>query len=354
MHKRFYKLIGYSYTGNVLSLRTAIILFIASVLLGVFGYMLIEGYDWVEALYMTIITISTVGFTEVEPLSSNGQIFTSLLIILNIGVFAYSVSAFTSYVIEGEIFKKMHIRLIHQEIDKLNQHVILCGYGRYGREIVEHFHQHNISFVVIDNSADKIAAIQQSKDRILYIEGDATQDEILEQAGIQRAHSLISALPDDADNVFAVLTARQANQTLNIISRVKEARTSAKLRLAGADHIIMPEQIGGFYMATLVSKPGAVEFFSFITNKYESDISFEEIVYENVPAFCKDKTISELHIRRETGFNIIGYKSPNSRYTVNPAPDTRLIPGSSFIVLGSRQQLDALKKYMDRLSMESA
>jgi len=350
---RFEKLIGYSYTGNVLSLKTGIGLFVASILMGVIGYMIIEDYTLVEALYMTIITISTVGFTEVEPLTSNGRIFTSFLIILNIGIFVYSTSAFTSYVIEGEIFKKMHIRLIHQEIDNLKDHIILCGYGRYGKEIMDHFQQHEIPFVIIDHNPDKIKEIQQSEERILYIEGDATQDDILEKAGISRARALISALPDDADNVFTVLTARQANKEINIISRVKESRTSSKLKLAGADHIIMPEQIGGFYMATLVSKPGAVEFFSFITNEYESDISFEEIVYEKVPHFCRNKTIADLHIRRETGCNIIGYKSPNSRYTVNPAPDTQLIPNSSFIVLGSRQQLEALGKYMDRLAKEN-
>lgn len=336
----------YQVPSSFLSLRVALILLIAELLISQFGFMILESYSFAEAFYMTIITISTVGFTEVQPLSTAGRIFTSGLILTNIGIFAYVLSVFTFYVIQGEIFKSMHLNLISSSIDKLSGHVILCGYGKYGREIALHFHKHDVPFVVIENDPQKIEEMQKSEDRILYLEEDATHDEVMVKAGIARANAMISSLPDDSDNVFAVLTARQLNPKLTIISRSKDFRSQKKLLMAGANHVVMPEQIGGFYMATLFSKPGAVEFFSYITNEYQSDIGFEEITYADLPVDCQGKSLRELHIRKETGSNIIGYKAPDGHYEVNPSPDTTLQEGSSFIVLGNSRQLNRLKDYL--------
>ncbi len=337
--------IGYTYKGSIITLRTALLLLLASITIGTIGFILIEEYSFIEAFYMTIITISTVGFTEVEPLSDTGRLFTSLLIVTNIGIFAYALYAFTNYFIEGEIFKKMHIRLIENRIQQLKDHIIICGYGRYGQEISEHFAMHKFPYVVIDIASDTIEEIQGNDEAILYIEGDATNDDVLLKAGIKNAKTLVTALPDDTDNVFAVLTARELNKNINIISRVSRLRAASKLKLAGANHTIMPEQIGGFYMATLVTKPGAVEFFSFLTNKYESDILFEEIKYEDVQSHYQGKSIEELKIRKVTGCNIIGYKSPTDQYIVNPEPSTILVPGTSFIAIGSHTQIETLRNY---------
>ncbi len=326
--------------------RVAGMLLLADVVISLLGFMIIESYSFIEALYMTMITISTVGFTEVQPLSSAGQIFTSLLIVANIGIFAYVLAVFSYYVIQGEVFKNMHLNMIKSSIEQLHDHVILCGFGKYGREISHHFSQHGIPFVVLELDPEKVEQIQKSEDKILYLAEDATHDEVLLRAGIKRANALISALPDDSDNVFAVLTARQLNPKLNIISRAKELRSQKKLLMAGADHVVMPEQIGGFYMATLVSKPGAVEFFSFITNEYRSDIGFEEVTYEDMPEYCRNNSLRDLNIREQTGANIIGYKSPDSTYHVNPPPDTVLSPGASFILLGSNEQLEKLRSYL--------
>lgn len=340
-----YVLVGYTYKGSIITLRRAFWLSLASIVSGTIGFVIIEGYNTIEAFYMTIITISTVGFTEVKPLSDGGRLFTSLLIIANIGIFAYALYAFTDYIIEGEIFKKMHIRLIENRIQQLKGHIIICGYGRYGQEISEHFTTHKFPFVIIDSSSEKIEEIQRSDEAILYVEGDATHDETLIKAGIHKARTLVTALPDDTDNVFAVLTARELNKEITIISRVTRAMAARKLKLAGANHTIMPEQIGGFYMATLVTKPGAIEFFSFLTNDYESDILLEEIKYEDVPKPYQGKSIADMQIRKVTGCNIIGYKSPNSKYIVNPKPDTILVPDTSFIVIGNYQQIEALRGY---------
>lgn len=339
----------YTLPSSFLSTKIAANLFVAELVVGVLGFMLIEKYTLLEAFYMTVITVATVGFAEVRPLDASGQLFVSIFILTNIGVFAYILAVFTYYVVQGEIFKFMHNNVIEREIQKLTQHVILCGYGRYGQEIAEHLKKVNIPFIIIDNNAERIEAIQQSEEKFLYIHGDATHDEILLKAGIKKAMAVISAMPNDMSNVFTVLTARQLNETVNIVSRVAHYKSEQKLKLAGANHVVMPEQIGGFYMATLISKPGAVEFFSFITNEYESDIGFEEIAFEDAPERCKNSSIGELHLRRETGVNIIGYKSPEGKYIINPTPATILIPKSSFIVFGDREQLGKLHSLLEEM-----
>lgn len=313
---------------------------------GIVGFMLVEGYNLREAIYMTIITLSTVGFQEVRPLSPAGQIFAILLILLNLGIFAYGISVVTGFIVRGELFKKFHLNMIENKIAKLDQHIIVCGYGRYGRQVVDHLLHHSIPFVLIEKDEENIQQIQGSEQKILYIEGDATNDENLLAAKITSAKALISALPEDTDNLFTVISARQMNPTINIISRCATKRTERKLKQAGANHVIMPDSIGGFYMASLISSPGAVEFFSLISREYESDIGFEEISYDHMPEPCQGMTIRQLRIRRNTGANIIGLREPSGNFVVNPVPDTMLLPGSSFIVLGTDQQIKNLKTYL--------
>lgn len=327
---------------RILNFKAALYLLGLEMVLGTIGYVLLEGYDWIDATYMVIITISTVGFMEVEPLSLTGRLFTSFLILLNIGVFAYFLAVFSYYIQEGELFKNWFLKRMQKAIDSLDNHVILCGYGKYGKEISLNLLGHNIPFVVIDQSPEKIERLQHSDTPLLFIEGDATQDETLISAGILRAKAIISALADDSDNLYIVLTARQISPRLNIISRATEPRSGKKLMKAGANHVVMPEQIGGFYMATLVSKPGAVEFFSFITSENQSDIGFEEIRYANLPAKIRGLAIKDLHLRRETGVNIIGFRDGDGHYQINPLPEVALKPGCSFIVLGSEEQLKKL------------
>jgi len=330
---------------SVLSNQLALTLILGEFLVGTAGYMWLEGYSFREAFSMTTITVATVGYGAVRTLSPAGEWFSSFLILLNIGIFTYALAVFSYYVINGEIFRNMHLKSIYNKIDALRDHVIICGYGRYGREISQNFLHHRTPFVVVESNPAIIEEIQQNGEQLLYIADDATHDETLLRAGITRAKALITALPDDSENVFIVLTARQLNPNLNIISRATAAKSQRKLRLAGANHVIMPEQIGGFYMATLVSKPGATEFFSYITRESESDIEFEEIHFRNMPSSCQGKSIRELHIRREAGANIIGFKHSDGSYIVNPGPETVLTEDSSFILLGTRVQLEAMRTY---------
>lgn len=332
---------------KILNFKVALCLLGIEMVTGIAGYMLLEGYDWVEAVYMVVITISTVGFMEVEPLSAAGRLFTSFIILLNIGIFAYFLAVFSYYILEGEFFKNWFLKRMQKAINDLDNHVVLCGYGRYGKEISLNLLRHNIPFVVIDHATDKIDRLQHNDPPLLYIEGDATQDETLTDAGIKRAKAIITALADDSDNLYIVLTARQLNPRLDIISRAMEPKAGKKLMKAGANHVVMPEQIGGFYMATLVSKPGAVEFFSFITSENQADIGFEEISYERLAPEFRSLPIHELHLRHRTGVNIIGYRDAEGRYQVNPAPDVHLTPGCSFIVLGSELQLNSLHALLE-------
>ncbi|MEO1627161.1 MAG: NAD-binding protein, partial [Bacteroidota bacterium] len=250
----------YTFSGSYLNLRFAVLLFAAEVLIGTMGFVYIEQYDWLEAFYMTIITVSTVGYTEVQELSDDGRLFTSILILVNIAIFAYIVSAVTSFLVKGEFFRKMHINVIDRKISELEQHIILCGYGRYGKEVAEQFLKHDVEFVLIEKNHDRVVDIQRSPEKLLYIEGDATNDDVLVKAGIDRAKALLTTLSDDTSNVFTVLSARQMNPALNIISRASSPQSGKKLELAGSNQVIMPDQIGGFYMATMVNKPGTVEF----------------------------------------------------------------------------------------------
>ncbi len=328
-----------------MSLKLAFLLFFIEVVGSSLFYMFYEGYSIIESVYMTVIIISTVGFGEVKSLSTGGQMFTTFLILINVGIFAYALSAFTYYVIQGELFKKMYLDKIDKKLDKLKDHVIICGYGRYGKEIASNFLDHNVPFVVIEHNEDKINRIREGRE-ILFIYGDSTDDDILIKSGIHRAKALISALEDDTENLYTMLSVRELNPKINLISRAQNKRAQHKLLLAGASHVIMPEQIGGFYMATLVNKPDAAEFFTFITRESDSDMGYEAIHYEDLPKHCIDKTIEELNLRRETGVNIIGFKSIENKYVVNPGPETILIPGSSFIVLGNTSQLKKLKEYL--------
>ncbi len=222
-----------------------------TIIIGIVGFEIIEGFSFLDAFYMTIITVATVGFQEVHPLSEGGRIFTAFLIITSFGTFAYAVTAISKYVVDGEFNQYFKNKKVSSAIDKLENHVIICGYGRNGRQAAHVLKKHNTRFVVIEEKKDIVSSITH-RFSDLVLEGDATQDEILEKAGIVRAKALITTLPTDADNLFIVLSARTLNPQLTIISRASEDNSDKKLKLAGADNVIMPDKIGGAHMASLV------------------------------------------------------------------------------------------------------
>jgi voltage-gated potassium channel len=305
---------------------------------GIVGYIWIEDYSFVDSVFMTIITVATVGYREVRELDTAGKVFTSLLIVFSIGTFAYAISFITRYVIEGEFQTYFKHYQVNKEIQKLSGHVIVCGYGRNGKQACEQLRSGNEKFVVIESNP-KAVEIMSQEVGLLFIEGDATQDDILAEAGLERAKALITALPSDAANVFVVLTARDKNPKLKIISRASEDASEHKLKRAGADNVIMPDKIGGTHMAALVTKPDVLEFIDHITGRI--NIRLEEIHFSNLPESMRNKTIRELEIR-----NIIGFKTVDGDYVINPPPDTIMLPDAKLFVLGTQEQVSKFKSIL--------
>ena len=314
-------------------------------LIGTIGYVLIDSYTWFDAFYMTIITVATVGYGEVKPLTDSGKIFTALLILTSFGTFAYAVSSITKFVFEGEFNDFYKNRKLNSTIEKLSDHVIICGYGRNGRQAAQVLKKHNQRFVVVEND-QKLTSTLNHKHSDLIVLGDGTQDEILIKAGIMRAKALITTLPVDADNVFIVLTARNLNKNLTIISRASEDNSDTKLKIAGANNVIMPDRVGGAHMASLVMKPDVIEFIDTITAEGGNNISLEEISFTNMPDALKDKTLKDLEIRNKSGANIIGFKTATGEYIINPSADTQIIANSKLFVLGTPEQIIVLKQLL--------
>ena len=321
----------------------AIALILSITLIGVIGFMLIEGYRLLDAFYMTIITIATVGFQEVHPLSDPGRLFTAFLIVTSFGTFAYSITAISKYVVDGEFNLYFKNKRLTKEISKLEGHVIICGYGRNGKQAAHVLKKHNQRFVVIEQKKTVITKMSE-KYRELVLEGDSTRDEVLENAGIAKARALITTLPVDADNLFIVLSARALNPKLTIISRASDDNTDKKLKIAGATNVIMPDKIGGAHMASLVMKPDVIEFIDFITGQGGDQISLEEITFNNLPDHFKNKTIRDLEIRNKSGANIVGFKTAQGEYIINPSPDTLVIHDAKLFVLGTSEQIAKLKE----------
>ena len=263
----------------------------AIILIGIAGFMVIEGFSLLDALYMTVVTVTTVGYEEVHQLSKAGMIFNMFLIISSFATFAYALAKLTQYVVDGEINKFFKNRKIMSAIKELKDHVIICGYGRNGKQAAKILGHHKVKFVVIENNDERIEKELSKKDAILYIQGDATDDDVLLSAGIERAKALITALPEDADNVYIVLSARSLSNSIQIISRSSNPGSGTKLRKAGADSVISPDKIGGTHMATLVSKPDVIEFIDYLSGEGDS-IHLESVGYEILPAELRDKTFA--------------------------------------------------------------
>jgi voltage-gated potassium channel len=309
---------------------------------GFLGYLFLFDFTIVNAIYMTVITISTVGFSEVVPLTDEGKIFTIFLILTSISVFGYAVSAFSEALASGDFFKQIKLKRVQRKIDKLKNHTIVCGYGRNGMQAIVKLKNYQKEFVVIEKNKELIKVLDEES--ILYIEGDATTDEALNSAGIINACNLITALPSDADNLFVVLTASQLNKGCKIISRASNESSYSKLKIAGANNVIMPDKLGGAHMASLVVTPDVLEFVDRLTIEGETTANLEEVSVNDLPKIYLDKTILDLDLRKKTGCNVIGYKKVDGSYIINPEISIKLVADSSLIVLGRPEQIVKLRE----------
>ena len=304
--------------------------------------MIIEDDGFLNALYMTVITVSTVGFGEIHKLSDAGKIFTIFLIISSFTTYAYALTTISTHFFEGQL-QFFLTGYKSKTIKKMQDHVIVCGYGRNGHQVVKELQAQGQSCIVVDSDPKSVS---EEKGKLLFVVGDATQDEVLLKANIKFAKSLITTLPMDADNLYVVLTARSLNPGLNIISRGAIGSSEKKLRMAGVDSVVMPESVGGAHMADLVTRPDIIEFMEHVSVHGEDPTMLEEIVCPELPEEVKSKTIYEIGIRRKTGANIIGYKTTDGRYILNPTADTRVIPGSKLFVLGTPDQIADMKEIL--------
>ena len=321
-------------------LNIAIFLLSILILSGIVGFKIISGFSWIDSIYMTIITITTVGFGEVQPLDSQSKLFTVGIILTSAVTVGYALKVITEYLISKNDINELKQKKMQKTIDNLSGHIIICGYGRNGKQAAKKLKAHNHNFVVIEKSEQIIQKIKG--DNLNCIFGDANEDDILINAGIDRASCLISALPNDSENVFVVLSARQINPNIRIISRASDETSYSKLKLAGANNVILPDQIGGNHMASLVVVPDLLEFVDNLSIIGNQNINIEEIPVEKLYDVSNVKTILELDLRKKTGCNVIGYKDSNGEYHINPDANQKLIPGSKIIVLGKSKQIQNL------------
>ena len=319
---------------------TATMLLLTLLGIGVLGYKFISGYEWIDAIYMTVITITTVGFGEVQPLDEFSKIFTVFLILASVIIVGYAIKVITEYILSKNNIEELKQKKMQKKIDAMTNHIIICGYGRNGKQAVKKLLAYKKPFVVIEKDKEVIEKFQNES--VPMILGNANEDETLITAGVERASTLISALPNDADNLFVVLSARQINKEMCIISRASQETSYNKLKLAGANNVILPDRIGGDHMASLVVVPDLIEFIDNLSIVGERNINIEEVAVEQLYNAHEVKTIRDLDLRRKTGCTVIGYKSGEGEYLVNPEANTELVPHSKIIVLGRPEQIQKL------------
>ncbi|MBR9914653.1 MAG: potassium channel protein [Algicola sp.] len=324
---------------------TAVFLLLVIMVIGVLGFRIMSDYSWIDSFYMTVITITTVGFGEVQPLDDNAKIFTIFLILASVIILGYAITVITEYILSKNDFEELKQRKMQKKIDNLSNHIIICGYGRNGKQAAKKLLAYKKPFVVIEKDKDIIDKFQS--EMVPFVQGNANEDDILLLAGIDRANTLISALPNDADNLFVVLSARQINTSMNIISRASQETSYQKLKLAGANNVILPDRIGGDHMASLVVVPDLIEFIDNLAIVGKSNINIEEIAVEKLYNAANIKTIRDLDLRQKTGCTVIGFKDANGEYIVNPEADLKLVPNSKIIVLGRPEQIQNLNSLYD-------
>jgi len=308
---------------------------------GSIGYILISDFSFVDALYMTVITISTVGFKEVQPLDLYAKIFTIFLILTSIGVYGYVISVIAEYVSNNNLMEELKLKKVQRKVKNLKNHTIVCGYGRNGKQAAARLKSHNKQCVIIEDNMELIKDAE-AHDDLLFIKGDATNDEALINAGIYNASNLITTLPSDANNLYVVLSARQLNKNCTIVSRASNDSSYGKLKIAGADNVIMPDKLGGAHMAALVITPDIIEFIDLLSIEGGSTSNIEELTIENLAPEYKNKSILDLDLRKKTGCTVIGFKTPDNKYIINPDATTKLVPNSKLIIIGRPEEIQKL------------
>ncbi len=327
-------------------LLLAFILLITVILIGTIGYRFLSGqqYDWLTCLYMTVITLSTVGYGEIIETAHSPQarVFTIVLILSGMGLLLYSLSTVTAIMVEMDLFDIFKRRKMNQNIKNLRNHFVVCGAGATGACIVEELLKTKTRFVVIERDPERIEALRKFGD-VLYIEGDATEDEVLVRAGVEHAAGLAAALSSEKDNLYLTLTARQINPSIRIVARGLDDSVNQKLRKAGANAIVSPTHIGGLRMASEMIRPSVVSFLDTMLRDTSGAIRFEELHITPKSAFI-NKTIKSTRLRDSNLLVVALREQGSSRFVYNPPADTTLTDGMTLILLGESKQISELRE----------
>ena len=321
--------------------RLAVALFIAIVAGGTAGYVVIEGWDPWDAFYMTITTVATVGFREVHPLSRAGQAFTIVLIVGGVGTAFYTATTVAAIIMEGGLRRRLEQRRFARMLEDIRNHFILCGYGRIGSIIGEELHRQGVPFVTVERDPERVHDILERG--WMGVEADASKEEVLERVGIHRARGLIAAVGTDAENVYAVLTARVMRPDLFIVARGEGEGAEHRLRRAGADRVISPYQIGATHMVQSALRPAVVDFVQLATSSGHLDLSMEQVQISSRSALA-GKTVVDSGIRQKFGVIIVAIQRAAGTMEFNPSPDTVILAGDAMVVLGRPQSVKALEE----------
>jgi len=321
-------------------LRTALLIFIGLITFGTVGYMLIERLSFWEALYMTVITISTVGYREIVLPSRAGEIFTMIVIISGLATVVYVTTSVVELLLEGRLLDIMGRRKVLRELQDMTGHYIICGYGRVGRQVAKECLARGTSVVVIEKESAVVEACLN--DGILAVKGDAAEEIMLREAGLERAAGLVTALSSDADNLFVTMTARMVRPDIYIVGRCNSDNTESKLYRAGADRAISPHNVGGRHMAALLLKPMVCDFLDVVTHGELVELILEDVSVEQ-GAPVVGRSIRDILVEDLKGIGVLGLKRPKHDFVINPGGATVLDAGDILIVQGMPDQVKALK-----------
>lgn len=328
--------------GKLNRLAVAFLLLFSTTVVGAAGYMWIEGIGFWDALYLAVVILSTVGMNEVRSLGAPGRIFTIFYILFNLSIFAYFISVVTRYIFEGELRLIFRKYMVNEQLNRLHGHIVVCGFGRYGRKVCEQLESNGFrKFLIVERDKAKLLDYYGGLDKVAYIEGDATDEAVLAQAGIDRAKAVISTLPEDASNVYVVLSAREMNPLATIISRASGEAVLQKLRRAGATHVVMPDVIGGMLMANLIIRPEVVEFIDLLSGVGQDKLRLEELRFSELKDQYHNDSIQQIQLSNKSGVNVIGFKDAKQGFVFNPRPDHTFSQGDTIIVIGRENEIKA-------------
>jgi voltage-gated potassium channel len=331
-------------------LKISMVVLFLLVSLGTLGYMAIEGWRFIDALYMTVITLGTVGFEVVKPLSDAGKLFTITLIIIGVSVLGYIVGSLAQIMFEGQIQRIMGRKKVEKKINALSGHYIICGFGRIGSLICKEFKANDLPFVIVEKDIETTEKLDE--EGYLHLKGDATLDETLLKAGIKRAKGLISVVTSDTENVYITLTARGLNPDLYILARSGEEGSDIKLKRAGANKVVSPYLIGGSRMAQSILRPNVVDFIEIATGSEHMDLQMEEITIPSHSAFAGETLVSS-GFRKEIGVIIVGIKKAQGKMVFNPHSQAKIEGGDTLIVLGEPLSIAKLEDLVVRPATDS-